>query len=81
MSTVPFLGAVIFRTFSPDSNSGPYANVAAMVILTLNQLRLSVLNEMQRNSFTGPNLVFTSLISFRPGKMFLNVQSTSNREE
>jgi hypothetical protein len=33
MSTLPFQGGVIFRTFVPDSGFGTYAMLTAMVIL------------------------------------------------
>jgi hypothetical protein len=33
MSTLPFQGGVISRTFDPDSGFGTYAMLAAMVIL------------------------------------------------
>jgi hypothetical protein len=33
MSTLPFQGGVIFRTFAPDSGFGTYAMLTAMVIL------------------------------------------------
>jgi hypothetical protein len=33
MSTLPFQGGVIFKTFVPDSGFGAYAMFTAMVIL------------------------------------------------
>ena len=57
MSTLPFQGGVIFRTFVPDSGFGTYANVDRHGHFTLKQLRLPVLNETHTNSYTGPRLV------------------------
>jgi hypothetical protein len=56
MSTLPFQGGVIFRTFVPDSGFGTYANVDRHGNFTLKQLRLPVLNETHTNSYTGPRL-------------------------
>jgi hypothetical protein len=57
MSTLPFQGGIIFRTFVLDSGFGTYAmHVDRHGNFTLKQLRLPVLNEMHTNSYTGPRL-------------------------
>ncbi len=48
---------VIFRHFVPDSAFGTYANVVRHGHFTLKQLRLSALNEMHTNSYTGSRLL------------------------
>jgi hypothetical protein len=48
--------AVRFRTFRPGLGFGQRYHVDRHSQLTLKQLRLSVLNEMHTNSYTGPRL-------------------------
>ena len=59
MSTLPFQGGVILRTFALDSGFGTYADRHGH--FTLKQLRLLVANEMHTNSYTGPRLIPLSL--------------------
>ena len=51
MAKAPYMGVVSFGRFVPDSGS-----VDRHGQLTLKQLRLSVLNEMHTNSYSGPRL-------------------------
>ena len=50
---------VWFRTFRPGFGFGQRYHVDRHGQLTLNQLRLSVLNEMHTNSYSGPRLILT----------------------
>ena len=47
-----------FRMFRPGLEFGQRYHVDRHGQLTLKQLRLSVLNEMHTNSYTGPRLLF-----------------------
>jgi hypothetical protein len=53
MAKASFLGVVSFGRFVPDWGSGSVTMSTVMVNLPY-QLRLSVLNEMHTNSYTGP---------------------------
>ena len=70
MAKAPYLGVVSFGRFVPDSGSGSVTMLTGQLTLltgqlTLKQLRLSVLNEMHTNSYSGPSLV----------KMFVRVKT------
>ena len=66
MAKAPYLGVVSFGRFVPDSGSGSVTMLTAIDRhgqLTLKQLRLSVLNEMHTNSYSGPRLTGQKTIS------------------
>jgi hypothetical protein len=55
MAKASFFGVVSFERFAADWGSGSVTmHVDRHGQLTLKQLRLSVLNEMHTNSYTGP---------------------------
>jgi hypothetical protein len=56
MSTLPFQGGVIFRTFAPDSGFRTYMPCWPTWSFTLKQLRLPVLNKSHIDSYAGPRL-------------------------
>ena len=57
MAKALFLGVVSLGCFAPDwCSSSVIYHVDRHGQLTLKQLRLSVLNEMHTNSYTGPKL-------------------------
>ena len=59
-----FLGGAIFRTFVPDSGFGfNICHVDRHGHFTLKQLRLSLVNEMHTNSYTGPRLQIAVMTS------------------
>jgi hypothetical protein len=58
MAKASFLGVVSFGRFVPDWGSGSVTMLTVMVNLPYkSRLRLSVLNEMHTNSYTGPRLI------------------------
>ena len=63
-----------FRTFRPGFGFGQRYHLDRHGQLALKQLRLSVLNEMHTNSYTGPRLPVTVDGFIKPGKSTYSVE-------